>query len=79
MTPGNISKEYLVVHILEFPDISVLLHKLEEFYDHLGGRTDHDLSLASPFCIEQRIAAVAQNADENHGVGKFRVLAAESK
>jgi len=34
----------MIIDNFEFPDVSVLLHTLEELDDDLGGRTDQDLA-----------------------------------
>ena len=46
--------------------LTVLLHHAEELDDHLGGRSEEDLSLTSLLGVDDGLKAVSQNTHENH-------------
>lgn len=48
------------------------LHDLEELDDDLGGRSDHDLTLASLLGIVDGVESVVENGSADHFGGVLR-------
>ncbi|KAH3664110.1 hypothetical protein OGAPHI_004824 [Ogataea philodendri] len=56
----------VVVNVFEFSNVAVLLHNGEELDDHLGRRSDQDLSLSGLFGVVDGVEGVSQNRGSSH-------------
>lgn len=62
----------VVIDLLELANVTVALHDLEELDDDLGGRSDHDLTLASLLGIVDGVESVVENGSADHFGGVLR-------
>lgn len=53
--------------------LTMLLHDREELDDHLGGRTDHHLALASLLGVVDGVERIVENGSPDHFDG-FEIL-----
>merc|ERR1719258_787657 len=56
----------VVVDNLKFPNVAVLLHRLQEFDDDLRARSDQHLALAALLGVRDGLEAVREDAHSNH-------------
>jgi hypothetical protein len=56
----------VIIDDLEFTNVAVLLHDLQEADDDLRGGSDEDLSLSGLLGVDHRVKAVSQNGDSHH-------------
>eukprot|EP00619_Florenciella_sp_RCC1007_P012524 CAMPEP_0205920004 /NCGR_PEP_ID=MMETSP1325-20131115/10802_1 /ASSEMBLY_ACC=CAM_ASM_000708 /TAXON_ID=236786 /ORGANISM="Florenciella sp., Strain RCC1007" /LENGTH=150 /DNA_ID=CAMNT_0053287655 /DNA_START=136 /DNA_END=586 /DNA_ORIENTATION=- len=69
----------VVVHNGELANVTVLLHDLQELHDHLRARADEHLALSPLLRIVDRLEAVGEHADLDHGGGCCAVFNAEKR
>jgi len=56
----------VVVDDLEFADVAVLLHRLEELHDDLRRRPDQHLPLPALLGVRDRLQAVSEHRHAHH-------------
>jgi len=59
----------VVIDFLEFTDVSVLLHDVEEFDNDLRTWSNEDLALSSLFGVADALQRVVENGSLDHGRG----------
>lgn len=62
----------VIIDLLEFRDIAMLLHELEELHDDFGGRAEHHLALALLLGVVDTLQSIAQDAGSDHLVREER-------